>query len=163
MSDPFRIKFLIVDDEQSIRKLCMAIGASLGFQCAEAESAEAALALIESEPFEIIVADLILPSMSGVDLLRQVRIEWHGVRLGAPDWGYQSHSIAMSLRSLQAHFAQISDAFTWHVLLELPTGAMGTVEMIVPAQSEWREGFEVYGENGKITKWSQLLPDEAKK
>ena len=39
MTDDFRVRFLIVDDEQSIRRLCMTIGASLGFVCAEADSA----------------------------------------------------------------------------------------------------------------------------
>ena len=73
MSDDFRIQFLIVDDEQSIRRLCMTIGASLGFQCAEAESAEAALAYLENNAPDLIVADLMLPKMSGVELLRQVK------------------------------------------------------------------------------------------
>ena len=74
MSDDFRIHFLIVDDEQSIRRLCMTIGASLGFHCAEAESAEAALAYLEDNAPDLIVADLMLPKMSGVELLRQVKV-----------------------------------------------------------------------------------------
>ncbi|HYX69889.1 MAG TPA: sigma-54 dependent transcriptional regulator [Terriglobales bacterium] len=74
MSDDFRIHFLIVDDEQSIRRLCMTIGASLGFHCAEAESAEAALAYLENNAPDLIVADLMLPKMSGVELLRQVKV-----------------------------------------------------------------------------------------
>ena len=74
MSDDFRIHFLIVDDEQSIRRLCMTIGASLGFHCAEAESAEAALTYLENNAPDLIVADLMLPKMSGVELLRQVKV-----------------------------------------------------------------------------------------
>jgi glycogen operon protein len=31
-------------------------------------------------------------------LLRRAEIDWHGVRLGSPDWGYNSHSIAFTLR-----------------------------------------------------------------
>jgi len=73
MSDDFRVRFLIVDDEQSIRKLCMTIGASLGFECAEAESAEAALTYLESESPDIIVLDRQLGAMSGDDLLRQIK------------------------------------------------------------------------------------------
>jgi isoamylase len=33
------------------------------------------------------------------ELLRRADIEWHGVRLGAPDWADDSHSIAFTLRS----------------------------------------------------------------
>jgi len=29
-------------------------------------------------------------------LLRQARLEWHGVKLGAPDWSHESHSIALT-------------------------------------------------------------------
>ena len=73
MNDDFRTKFLIVDDEQSIRKLCTTIGASLGFDCAEAESAEAALAHLETESPDIVLVDRRLPTMSGDDLLRQIK------------------------------------------------------------------------------------------
>jgi two-component system, NtrC family, response regulator AtoC len=73
MSEDFRIHLLIVDDEQSIRKLCMTIGTALGYDCAEAESAEAALAQIEILPPEIVVADLKLPTVSGIELLQQIK------------------------------------------------------------------------------------------
>ncbi|HLH06100.1 MAG TPA: sigma-54 dependent transcriptional regulator [Terriglobales bacterium] len=73
MSDDFQVRFLIVDDEQSIRKLCMTIGSSLGFHCLEAESAEAALALLETESPDIALVDRRLPNMSGDDLLRQAK------------------------------------------------------------------------------------------
>jgi DNA-binding NtrC family response regulator len=73
MNDDFRVRLLIVDDEQSIRKLCMTIGASLGFECAEAESAEAALAYLETESPDIILLDRQLGGMSGDDLLRQIK------------------------------------------------------------------------------------------
>src|SRR5258706_1974639 len=65
--------FLIVDDDKSIRRLCMTVGASLGYECLEAESAEAALALLESESPDLILADLMMPNMSGIDFLEQVK------------------------------------------------------------------------------------------
>lgn len=73
MTDELRIRFLIVDDEQSIRRLCMTIGANLGFLCSEAESAEAALVSLETHAPDIVVTDLRLPNLSGVDLLKQVK------------------------------------------------------------------------------------------
>jgi len=63
----------VVDDEQSIRKLCMTIGGSLGYSCAEAESAEVALSRIEQEAPDLILTDLKLPTQSGVELLRQAK------------------------------------------------------------------------------------------
>ncbi len=73
INDDFRIRFLIVDDEQSIRKLCMTIGAGLGFECAEAESAEAALAYLETQSPDVVLVDRRLPNISGDDLLRQIK------------------------------------------------------------------------------------------
>jgi DNA-binding NtrC family response regulator len=73
MSNDLRIRFLVVDDEPSIRKLCMTIGEKLGFVCSEAESAEASLAVLDSLSPDLVVADLKLPQMSGVDLLRQIK------------------------------------------------------------------------------------------
>ena len=54
MNDDPKIRFLIVDDHQSIRKLCMTVGASLGFDCREADSAEAALAFLETDSPDIV-------------------------------------------------------------------------------------------------------------
>jgi DNA-binding NtrC family response regulator len=73
MTDDFKIRFLIVDDEHSIRRLCMTIGASLGFQCAEADSAEAALAHLETHAPDLVLTDLMLPHMTGVELLRRIK------------------------------------------------------------------------------------------
>jgi DNA-binding NtrC family response regulator len=73
MRDELRLRFLIVDDEQSIRRLCMTVGQGLGYQCAEAETAEAALESIETQPPDIVVTDLKLPSLSGSDLQRKIK------------------------------------------------------------------------------------------
>jgi two-component system, NtrC family, response regulator AtoC len=73
MNPDLKIRLLVVDDEQSIRKLCMTIGTSLGFACAEAESAEAAVSLLDAEAPDLVLTDLKLPTQSGVQLLRQIK------------------------------------------------------------------------------------------
>ncbi|GAC1434012.1 MAG: sigma-54 dependent transcriptional regulator [Terriglobales bacterium] len=71
--DDARIRLLIVDDEQSIRKLCMTVGEALGFTCVEAENGESALALLEEQPAHVILTDLVMPNMSGLEFLEQVK------------------------------------------------------------------------------------------
>jgi DNA-binding NtrC family response regulator len=73
MTEDFRVHFLIVDDQQSIRKLCVTIGASLGFSCEEAESAEAALQFLETSAPDIILVDLRMAEMSGLEFLAAVK------------------------------------------------------------------------------------------
>lgn len=55
-------------------------------------------------------------------LLRQARLEWHGVRLGQPDWGDDSHSIAFTARSrsggIAFHF--MINAYSEQLTFELP-------------------------------------------
>jgi two-component system response regulator AtoC len=73
MTADLKIRLLVVDDEQSIRRLCMTIGTTLGFACVEAESAEAAVARLDAEAPDLVLTDLKLPNQSGVELLRQVK------------------------------------------------------------------------------------------
>ena len=71
--DDFRVRLLIVDDEQSIRKLCATVGEGLGFVCLEAESGESALALLEEQSVHMILTDLVMPHMSGLEFLERVK------------------------------------------------------------------------------------------
>jgi two-component system response regulator AtoC len=73
MNADLKIRLLVVDDEQSIRRLCMTIGSTLGFVCAEAESAEVAVSRLDAETPDLVLTDLKLPNQSGVDLLRQIK------------------------------------------------------------------------------------------
>jgi two-component system, NtrC family, response regulator AtoC len=73
MKEDFRLRLLIVDDEPSIRKLCVAVGESQGFICLEAESGETALALLEREPAHMVLTDMVMPNMSGLEFLEQAK------------------------------------------------------------------------------------------
>jgi len=73
VSQDLQVRFLIVDDHQSIRKLCTTVGSALGFACKEAESAEAALAFLEGESPDLVLADLMMPNMSGLEFLPRAK------------------------------------------------------------------------------------------
>jgi DNA-binding NtrC family response regulator len=64
---------LLVDDEPALR---MTLAANLeleGFSVFEAESAEHALQLVASETFDVILTDICMPGMNGVELFRKLR------------------------------------------------------------------------------------------
>ena len=73
MSERLEVRFLVVDDEESIRRLCVTVGQGLGFTCMEAGNGEAALALLEAQPAHIILTDLVMPQMSGIEFLDKVK------------------------------------------------------------------------------------------
>jgi DNA-binding NtrC family response regulator len=67
------IRFLVVDDEESIRRLCVTVAEGMGFNCMQAATGEEALALLEEHPAHIILTDLVMPRMSGLEFLERVR------------------------------------------------------------------------------------------
>ncbi len=71
--EDLRICMLIVDDEQTIRKLCSTVGEALGFVCLEAESGESALALLEEQSVHMILSDMVMPHMSGLEFLEKIK------------------------------------------------------------------------------------------
>jgi DNA-binding NtrC family response regulator len=73
VTQDLRIRLLVVDDEESIRKLCMTVGEGLGFACMEAGSGDAALALLEEHPAHVVLTDLVMPNMSGLEFLEKVK------------------------------------------------------------------------------------------
>ncbi len=66
------ITVLVVEDEESTRKLCADVAESCGMKAIVAGTVEEALRRLESSAVDIIVTDLILPPSSGLDLLKQV-------------------------------------------------------------------------------------------
>jgi len=73
VSDRLGIRFLVVDDEESIRRLCNTVAEGMGFTAMEAATGEEALALLEEHPAHIILTDLIMPRMSGLEFLERVK------------------------------------------------------------------------------------------
>ena len=65
---------LVVDDEPKIRDLARRYLEADGFQVLEAADGEAALAVLaETEP-DIVVTDIMMPVLNGLELLRQIRL-----------------------------------------------------------------------------------------
>ena len=64
---------LIVDDEPAIRRLLRTGLAAGGYRTGEAATASAALAQLAAEPPDLVLLDLGLPDMDGIDLVRAIR------------------------------------------------------------------------------------------
>ena len=67
---------LIVDDEPLIRETLFEIFKIEGFRVQMASTAEEALILMEKNPVHIVITDLKLPNMSGLELLQQVKKDY---------------------------------------------------------------------------------------
>lgn len=64
---------LVVDDEPRLRQALVRLMQGAGFRCVEASSAQDALAVLDREPFELVLSDMRMPGMDGATLLRHIR------------------------------------------------------------------------------------------
>jgi PAS domain S-box-containing protein len=64
---------MVVDDEKRIRDVCLKMLSGEGHEVAVVESAEAGLRMIENRHFDIILLDLMMPGISGIDALGKIR------------------------------------------------------------------------------------------
>ena len=67
------LNFLIVDDERSIREACREVAQSLGFNAAVAESAEHAYRILDAQGSDVVLLDLKLPGVGGLEALQQIK------------------------------------------------------------------------------------------
>ncbi|MBW2612740.1 MAG: response regulator [Deltaproteobacteria bacterium] len=66
-------KILVVDDEMRIREGCQEILNQEGFEVSTADSGKKGLEMIAREHFDIVLLDLMMPEISGLDVLPEVK------------------------------------------------------------------------------------------
>jgi two-component system NtrC family response regulator len=66
-------RILVVDDDESLRWVTQVQLQQAGYEVAAAESGEAAVEMLQESPAELVITDLRMPGMSGLDLLRRIR------------------------------------------------------------------------------------------
>jgi two-component system NtrC family response regulator len=71
-----RGRILVVDDDESLRRVTQVQLEQEGYPVATASTAAEALAALEKAPYDLVITDLKMPGLSGVDLLRRVREEY---------------------------------------------------------------------------------------
>jgi len=74
MADDLRC--LVVDDEPRVRSALARLLESVGYQCGQADSSQAALASLERDPVPVVLTDIRMPDVDGVTLLYQIRRRW---------------------------------------------------------------------------------------
>jgi response regulator RpfG family c-di-GMP phosphodiesterase len=67
---------LVVDDEPRLRQVLARVMRADGFDCAEAANGTDALAALERDPAVLVLTDLRMPRMDGIELLRHVRARY---------------------------------------------------------------------------------------
>ena len=68
-----RLRVLLVDDNASVLRFLASAFSSNGCQVTTAATAEQALEQLSDDPFDLVVSDIKMPGLSGLDLLRAVK------------------------------------------------------------------------------------------
>jgi len=93
-------EILVVDDDDVIREtLCELL--SLEYSCQTADTAEAALAKLEAQAFDVVLTDISMPGLSGKELLTRVLQMYPGTPVIMIS-GLSDQEQAQSLMSLGA-------------------------------------------------------------
>lgn len=75
--DPASKKILLVEDEDFIRELYTRQLTKAGFQVKNAVDGQSGLTTLKSEQFDLLLLDIMLPGMNGLQLLREFKTQNH--------------------------------------------------------------------------------------
>jgi len=67
-------RLLLVDDEDAVRSALRNVLEADGYAIEEAGDGSTALTLLQSQPFQVVISDQMMPGLSGVDFLKLVRV-----------------------------------------------------------------------------------------
>ncbi len=69
-------RIVIADDEPILRSLCTELAAECGFDAAATGTTEEALNMLDRSPVDLLITDLRIPELGGMNLLRTVRAKY---------------------------------------------------------------------------------------
>jgi putative nucleotidyltransferase with HDIG domain len=134
---PETLRVLVVDDNASLLRFLVSAFSANGCIVTQAAAAEQALALITTEAFDLVVSDIKMPGLSGLDLLRAVKGQQPGTPVvlitgnpsvnsavfGLRHGAYDYLPKPFSIREVQQLLARIrSDRQKWDGQVPLPAG-----------------------------------------
>ena len=68
-----KIRILVVDDERSMREMLCILLEREGYEAVEAKNAEVALQLFETSLFDLVISDIQMPGLNGIELLARIK------------------------------------------------------------------------------------------
>jgi len=125
------LRVLVVDDEPPIRKLLRMGLSTQGYRIVEAPNGKTALELLSAEKPDLIILDLGLPDVQGLDLLRTMRARDEKVAI-----------VVLSSRGDEAAKVQALDLGADDYV----TKPFGTEELLARMRAALRHQLQVHGE-----------------
>ena len=104
---------LVLDDDKHVRESLVMQLEDEGFTVFEAASAEDALALLTTNPLDLVVVDLRLPGMYGTEFIDVARVQWCDLKFiiytGSPEFRIPAELAGESAISNAVFLKPLSD------------------------------------------------------
>jgi DNA-binding response OmpR family regulator len=94
---------LVVDDEQDVAEAIQAVLEHAGFAVVVANSAAAGLEAVEAREFDVVVTDMIMPKVNGLELIRNLRRRHPRVRVIAISGGGSFGPLSLKPDAISTH------------------------------------------------------------
>jgi len=114
-------RIIVIDDQEPIRRIVRRALENDGHTVLDASDGEAGMALLEREPAEVVITDIFMPGMDGIQTLREIRKRFPAIKVIAISGGDSSG--LLDLR----HDAELLGAMK---SLQKPFNARDIVELV---------------------------------
>ena len=91
-------RILIVDDDPLTREMAVEMLSDAGHDCVVAEDGRQGLAVLQARPVDLVLLDMIMPVMDGVEALRHIKAGWPGLPVLVMSAGARTISMQSLLR-----------------------------------------------------------------
>ena len=123
--DPNTTRILVVEDEPELREIAVDVLSETGARVAAAHDFPTGFAAIQRRPFDLVVANIVLPGGNGIELAHAAHMK------GARALLITGHAPAMRT-CLEAEIPCLMKPFRWNELLDR------VAELISASRDPWR-------------------------
>jgi CheY-like chemotaxis protein len=115
---------LIIDDDAAVSRTLSLILARAGYEVTTASSGRKGLALLADNDFDLVLTDIIMPELDGIEAIRKIRTDHPGLRVIAMSGGGQID---------KADFLHMARALGADEVLEKPVRGQKLLELVSSA------------------------------
>ncbi|HEX3112639.1 MAG TPA: response regulator, partial [Candidatus Eisenbacteria bacterium] len=124
-----KASILIIDDDETIRYFLPRDLEAEGFQVQTAETGLAGLRALEREPVDLVLLDIRMPDLSGIEVLKKIREQWPDqivvMLTGEPDHETAVQAMRLGARDYLTKGKPIREELLLVLGRELSTQRMG--------------------------------------
>jgi DNA-binding NtrC family response regulator len=149
-----KAKILVIDDEEVIRTSCARVLGPLDYSVTTAKTGTEGLHMLSSHTYDLVLSDLMLPDIDGVEVLRRIKESWPAVEVIIMT-GYGTVKTAVKAMKLGV-FDYLEKPFTPEDLTSAVARAMERKHLAVE-NLRMREGLPARYELDNIVGVSQAM------